>query len=91
MKAPDAPTDLGKRSWLGTLKRVVREFKDDNSIIMARYEKHWDPANLEEMILREVSDKNYQAKLLVYESLEALVRVLPRDLATLQNDRKIEL
>ncbi len=30
MKAPDAPTDLGKRSWFGTLKRVVSEFKDDN-------------------------------------------------------------
>jgi len=30
MKAPDAPTALGKRSWFGTLKRVVSEFKDDN-------------------------------------------------------------
>ena len=30
MKAPDTPTDLGKRSWFGTLKRVVSEFKDDN-------------------------------------------------------------
>jgi peptide/nickel transport system substrate-binding protein len=38
-----------------------------------------------------VSDKNYQAKLLLYESLEALVRVLPRDLAVLQNNRKVEL
>ncbi len=28
--APDAPTDLGKRSWLGTGKRVVSEFRDDN-------------------------------------------------------------
>ena len=30
MKAPDGPTDLRKRSWFGTFKRVVREFKDDN-------------------------------------------------------------
>ena len=30
MKAPDTPTDLGKKSWFGTLKRVVSEFKDDN-------------------------------------------------------------
>jgi membrane protein len=30
MKAPDAPTDLHKRSWFGTLKRVVSEFRDDN-------------------------------------------------------------
>jgi membrane protein len=30
MKAPDTPTDLGTRSWFGTLRRVVSEFKDDN-------------------------------------------------------------
>jgi membrane protein len=30
MKAPDAPTDLSRRSWFGTLKRVVSEFRDDN-------------------------------------------------------------
>jgi membrane protein len=30
MTAPKTPTDLGKRSWLGTLKRVVSEFRDDN-------------------------------------------------------------
>jgi membrane protein len=28
--APDTPTDLGGRSWLGTLKRTAREFKEDN-------------------------------------------------------------
>ncbi|HSH61329.1 MAG TPA: YihY/virulence factor BrkB family protein [Acidimicrobiales bacterium] len=27
--APDTPTDLGKRSWGGVLKRTVREFKED--------------------------------------------------------------
>jgi membrane protein len=30
MKAPDTPTDLAARSWFGTLKRTVSEFKDDN-------------------------------------------------------------
>jgi membrane protein len=30
MKAPDAVTDLPRRSWFGTLKRVVSEFKGDN-------------------------------------------------------------
>ena len=30
MKAPDAPTELARRSWFGTLKRVVSEFRDDN-------------------------------------------------------------
>src|SRR5918992_1405510 len=28
--APDAPTDLKKRSWKDTLKRTFREFKEDN-------------------------------------------------------------
>jgi membrane protein len=31
MKAPEAPTDLPRRSWFGTLKRVVSEFRDDNA------------------------------------------------------------
>jgi len=29
-KAPDGPTDLPKRSWLQTLKRTFREFKEDD-------------------------------------------------------------
>jgi len=29
-RAPEGPKDLPKRSWLGVLKRTVREFKDDN-------------------------------------------------------------
>src|SRR4051812_12902869 len=29
-QAPDTPTDLEGRSWWGTLKRTVREFKEDN-------------------------------------------------------------
>lgn len=66
-------------------------FNDDNSISMRQTVGHFRGAKLEEVVMREVSDKNYQAKLLTYESLEALVRVLPRDLATLQNDRKVEL
>jgi membrane protein len=28
--APDQPTQLGKRPWLGALKRTVREFREDN-------------------------------------------------------------
>src|ERR1700755_3231656 len=29
-RAPDDPTDLPRRSWLGVLKRTVKEFKNDN-------------------------------------------------------------
>jgi membrane protein len=30
MKAPQSPTDLPKRSWFGTIKRVIAGFRDDN-------------------------------------------------------------
>src|SRR3954465_12256006 len=29
-RAPDSPAQLPKRSWMGVLKRTVREFKEDN-------------------------------------------------------------
>src|SRR5215210_1240373 len=29
-RAPDAPTELPKESWMSVLKRTIREFKDDN-------------------------------------------------------------
>lgn len=66
-------------------------YNDDGSISMSRVDGHRDNPQLEGVVMREVSDKGYQAKLLIYESLEVLVRVLPRDLATLQANRKIEL
>jgi membrane protein len=28
--APEQPTQLGKRSWLGVLRRTIREFREDN-------------------------------------------------------------
>ncbi|HVE68113.1 MAG TPA: YihY/virulence factor BrkB family protein [Solirubrobacteraceae bacterium] len=28
--APDEPTDMGRRTWWGVLKRTVREFREDN-------------------------------------------------------------
>jgi len=28
--APDQPTQLGKKSWLGVMRRTVREFREDN-------------------------------------------------------------
>jgi membrane protein len=34
-RAPDAPTDLSKRTWVGTLKRTLREFKDDDLTLLA--------------------------------------------------------
>ena len=33
--APKAPTDLSKRTWMGTLKRTLREFKEDDLTLLA--------------------------------------------------------
>jgi membrane protein len=32
---PQAPTDLSKRTWTGTLKRTLREFKEDDLTLLA--------------------------------------------------------
>ncbi len=76
---------------LGTGPYKLDRYNDDNSITFTAYEDFRADTGISELVMREVSDKNYQAKLLLYESLEALVRVLPRDLAVLQNNRKVEL
>jgi membrane protein len=34
-RAPEAPTDLSKSTWMGTLKRTFREFKDDDLTLLA--------------------------------------------------------
>ncbi|NOY26154.1 MAG: hypothetical protein GXP62_09810 [Oligoflexia bacterium] len=84
-------TDPFRTNPIGSGPFKLDSYNDDGSISMSRYEGHRDRAGLDQITMREVSDKNYQAKLLMYESLEALVRVLPRDLAVLQSNRKVEL
>lgn len=84
-------TDPFRTRPVGTGPYRLVKYNDDNSITLLRDDDNREPSKLPEIEMREVSDKNYQAKLLLYESLEALVRVLPRDLAMLQNNRKIAL
>ncbi|MCB9746649.1 MAG: hypothetical protein H6740_29000 [Alphaproteobacteria bacterium] len=76
---------------VGTGPYSLVRYNDDNSITFASNARHFEDVGIPELVMREVPDKSYQAKLLLYESLEALVRVLPRDLAILKNDRKVEL
>ncbi len=84
-------TDPFRSNPVGTGPWQLVKYNDDNSITFNSNSGYRDPVGIAQMTMREVSDKNYQAKLLLYESLEALVRVLPRDLAMLQNNRKVEL
>jgi peptide/nickel transport system substrate-binding protein len=76
---------------VGTGPYQVSRFQPDNSVLLTASPQDARQPGIPEVVMREVSDKNYQAKLLLYESLEALVRVLPRDLAILQNSDGVEL
>lgn len=79
------------RHPVGTGPFELRRFEDDGSISLVRSSADPRPAALTEIALREVSDRAYQARLLLYEGLECLVRVLPRDLALLQAQRNVVL
>ena len=76
---------------IGTGPWKLQSFNDDNSITLQRFDDYWSRSSLESVTMREVADRSYQSKLLMYESLEGLVRVLPRDLAPLKADRNIDL
>ncbi|MEL6350095.1 MAG: ABC transporter substrate-binding protein [Myxococcota bacterium] len=84
-------SDSFRANPIGTGPFRLDRYNEDNSITLRRFGEHRESGGLPEMVMREVSDKNYQAKLLLYESLEALIRVLPRDLAVLENNRGVEL
>lgn len=84
-------TDPFRTKPLGTGPYSLVRYNDDNSVTFQAHAGYRRAVGIPEIVMREVSDKNYQAKLLIYESLEALVRVLPRDLAMLKNNRKVEL
>lgn len=84
-------SDAFRTRPVGTGPWALSQFNEDNSITFSKWKSWRNPVGIDQITLREVADKNYQAKLVLYESLEALVRVLPRDLAILQNNRKVDL
>jgi peptide/nickel transport system substrate-binding protein len=84
-------SDAFRNKPVGTGPWKLVKYNEDNSISFSRNPDYRGSVGIPDVTMREVSDKNYQAKLLLYESLEGLVRVLPRDLALLQNNRKVEL
>ena len=76
---------------IGTGPYRLDSYNDDNSVTFRANQDYRNGVGISELVLREVADKSYQAKLIQYESLEALVRVMPQDLAELSKSRKIEL
>ncbi len=93
---PVKRTDGFRLAPIGTGPWSLVKFNDDNSVSFAANPGFHgmdgrDDVGIAQITMKEVADKNYQAKLLLYESIDALVRVLPRDLAMLQSNRKVEL
>ena len=84
-------TDAFRQSPLGTGPYSLTRYNDDNSITLTANPRFSPAPGIAQITMKEVSDRNYQAKLLLYESLEVLVRVLPRDLPVLENNRKVEM
>jgi peptide/nickel transport system substrate-binding protein len=84
-------TDPFRANPIGTGPFKLDRYNADGSVTMSRHEGYRSTPDIEEITMMEVSDKKYQVGLLIYESLEALVRILPRDVALLDNDRGIEL
>ena len=76
---------------IGTGPYRLARFNDDHSVSFEAVPNWRKPVGIQQVTLREVADKSYQTKLLMYESLEALVRVMPRDLAVLRGNRAVEL
>jgi len=84
-------TDPFRANPIGTGPFMLERYNEDGSISLRRHESYRKTAGIDAVSMREVSDKKYQVGLLIYQSLEALVRVLPRDIALLDKDRNVEL
>lgn len=74
---------------LGPFRLV--NYGDDNSISLERNPNFPSPISIPQIMMKEIPDRSQQANLLKYESLDLVVKVLPKDVAALEENRKIEL
>lgn len=84
-------TDTFKNRPVGTGPFVLVNYGDDNTITVERNPHYTGPLSIDRMIMKEIPDKSQQANLLKFESLDLVVQVLPKDVAALEKNRKIEL
>ncbi len=83
--------DPFKNRPIGTGPFVLTHFGDDNSITLERNQYYGKQVSIPAIVMKEIPDKSQQANLLKYESLDLVVKVLPKDVAALEENRKIEL
>ncbi len=84
-------SDPFKNRPIGTGPFTITHFGDDNSITLERNEYYPKKVSIPAIVMKEIPDKSQQANLLKYESLDLVVKVLPKDVAALEENRKIEL
>ena len=84
-------TDTFKNRPVGSGPFVLTNYGDDNTVTLERNPHYSGPLSIDGMIMKEIPDKSQQANLLKFESLDMVVQVLPKDVAALEKNRKIEL
>jgi peptide/nickel transport system substrate-binding protein len=83
--------DPFKNKPVGTGPFKLTHYGDDNSITLEKNPLYSSPVQIPSIVMKEIPDKSQQANLLKYESLDLVVKVLPKDVAALEENRKVEL
>jgi membrane protein len=76
-RAPDAPTDLPKESWMAVLKRTIREFKADNLTDWAAALTYYGVLSIFPMLIAIVSILGLVGKSATQPLLDNLGKVAP--------------
>lgn len=83
--------DPFKNRPVGTGPFKLVNYGDDNSITLERNPTFPTQISIPSIVMKEIPDRSQQANLLKYESLDLVVKVLPKDVAALEENRKIAL
>ena len=84
-------SDTFKNKPVGTGPYILTSYADDNSLTLERNPNFREPLAINTLLMKEIPDKSQQANLLKFESLDLVIQVLPKDVAALEKNRKIEL
>ncbi|MGW8065391.1 YihY/virulence factor BrkB family protein [Streptomyces ziwulingensis] len=90
-RAPDEPTQLGKRSWWAVLKGTVREFQDDELIDRAASLTYYGVLSLFPALLVLVSLLGLAGKSATDQVLENLQKVAPASARDIISDAVTQL
>lgn len=84
-------TDTFKNRPVGTGPFRLVSYGDDNTITLEKNPHYYGSQSISGMTMKEIPDLTQQANLLKFESLDLVVEVLPKDVAALEKNRKVDL